>query len=82
MKLIGLQTLYRSMRDHGMGRVKFRYTLNHLAFECLFFADVQPFELVMGLPRVQLRHFRGGAQGIRDYALRLAEGPSMPCAAP
>ena len=48
MKLTGLQTLYRSMCDQEMGRIKFRYKLNHLVFECLFFADVEPFELVMG----------------------------------
>jgi len=48
MRLTGLQPLYRSMRAQGMGRAKFRYQLNHLVFECLFFADVEPFELVMG----------------------------------
>jgi hypothetical protein len=36
------------MRDQRLERVKFRYQLNHLTFECLFFADTVPFELVMG----------------------------------
>ena len=48
MRLTGLQPLYHSMRDQGLGRTKFRYHHNHLVFECLFFADVRPFELVMG----------------------------------
>ena len=48
MRLTGLEPLYRSMREQGMGRVKFRYQVNHLAFECLFFIDTKPFELVMG----------------------------------
>lgn len=48
MRLTGLQPLYRSMCDQRLGRVKFRYQLNHLTFECLFFADTTPFELVMG----------------------------------
>lgn len=48
MHLNGLQPLYRSMRDQDMGRTKFRYQHNHLVFECLFFADVKPFELIMG----------------------------------
>jgi hypothetical protein len=48
MQLTGLQPLYRSMRQKGMGRTKFRYHLNHLVFECLFFIDTEPFELVMG----------------------------------
>ncbi len=48
MQLTGLQSLYRSMRDQNMGRAKFQYTLNHLTFECLFFIDLEPFELVMG----------------------------------
>lgn len=48
MQLTGLQPLYRSMRAQDMGRATFRYTLNHLTFECLFFADLEPFELVMG----------------------------------
>jgi putative PIN family toxin of toxin-antitoxin system len=41
-------SLYRSMREQGMLRVKFRYRLNRLSFECLFFADTEPYELVMG----------------------------------
>lgn len=48
MQLTGLQPLYRSMRQQDIGRIKFRYHLNHLVFECLFFADTEPFELVMG----------------------------------
>lgn len=48
MRLTGLQPLYRSMCDQGLGRTKFRYQHNHLVFECLFFADLEPFELVMG----------------------------------
>lgn len=48
MQLTGLVPLYRSMRQQGMSRVKFRYRLNHLTFECLFFIDTDPFELVMG----------------------------------
>lgn len=48
MRLTGLEPLYRSMREQGMGRTKFRYQLNHLTFECLFFIDTRPFELVMG----------------------------------
>lgn len=48
MQLTGLQPLYRSMRQQDIGRTKFRYHLNHLVFECLFFADTAPFELVMG----------------------------------
>ncbi|MEW9572355.1 DUF6037 family protein [Rhodanobacter sp. Si-c] len=48
MRLTGLQPLYRSMRAQNMGRAKFRYQHNHLTFECLFFADLEPFELVLG----------------------------------
>jgi len=48
MQLTGLQPLYRSMRQQDIGRIKFRYKLNHLVFECLFFADTEPFELVIG----------------------------------
>jgi Family of unknown function (DUF6037) len=48
MQLTGLQPLYRSMRQQDIGRTKFRYHLNDLVFECLFFADTAPFELVMG----------------------------------
>jgi hypothetical protein len=48
MRLTGLEPLYRSMRAQDIGRAKFRYTLNHLTFECLFFADTAPYELVMG----------------------------------
>lgn len=48
MQLTGLRPLCRSMREQGLGRVKFRYRLNGLDFECLFFADTQPFELAMG----------------------------------
>jgi Family of unknown function (DUF6037) len=48
MQLTGLQPLYRSMRQQDIGRIKFRYKLNHLVFECLFFADTAPFELAMG----------------------------------
>lgn len=48
MQLTNLQPLYRSMRQHDMGRTRFRYRLNHLTFECLFFIDMKPFELVMG----------------------------------
>lgn len=36
------------MRQQDIGRTKFRYHLNDLVFECLFFADTAPFELVMG----------------------------------
>lgn len=48
MKLSGLIPLYRSMRQQDIGRYKFRYELNHLTFDCLFFIDIEPFELVMG----------------------------------
>ena len=48
MKLTGLIPLYRSMRQQNIGRYKFRYELNHLTFDCLFFIDIEPFELVMG----------------------------------
>lgn len=48
MKLNGLIPLYRSMKDQAIGRYKFRYQLNHLTFDCLFFIDTKPFELVMG----------------------------------
>ncbi|RDS80151.1 rloe protein [Dyella monticola] len=48
MRLTGLEPLYRSMQAQDMGRAKFRYTRNHLVFECLFFADTAPYELVMG----------------------------------
>lgn len=36
------------MKNQNIGRTNFRYTLNHLDFECLFFIDIKPFELVMG----------------------------------
>ena len=48
MKLTGLIPLHRSMREQGMRRVKFRYEVNRLTFECLFFIDGDPYELVMG----------------------------------
>lgn len=48
MHMTGLEPLYRSMRQQNMGRAKFYYQLNHLRFECLFFTDTKPFELVMG----------------------------------
>ncbi|GGX69004.1 DUF6037 family protein [Saccharospirillum salsuginis] len=48
MKLPGLIPLYRSMKDQNIGRYKFRYQLNNLTFDCLFFIDLEPFELVMG----------------------------------
>ena len=48
MHLSGLIPLYRSMREQDIGRCKFRYQVNHLTFDCLFFTDIQPFELVMG----------------------------------
>lgn len=48
MKLDGLIQLYKSMRSQDIGRTKFRYQHNHLTFDCLFFIDVEPFELVMG----------------------------------
>lgn len=48
MHLTGLEPLYRSMQAQDMGRAKFRYTRQHLTFECLFFADIAPYELVMG----------------------------------
>lgn len=48
MQLTGLHPLYSSMRQQDIGRIKFRYHHNHLVFECLFFAETAPFELVMG----------------------------------
>lgn len=48
MVLDGLATLHRSMRAQDLGRCKFRYNVNQLAFDCLFFADIAPYELVMG----------------------------------
>lgn len=79
MRLTGLAALHRSMREQGMGRVKFRYRLNHLTFECLFFVDTQPFELVMGclghnfaifkqvLPGFEINPFLGDLYGpLRD----------------
>lgn len=48
MKLSGLIPLYRSMKQQDIGRYKFHYELNHLTFDCLFFIDIEPFELVMG----------------------------------
>jgi hypothetical protein len=48
MRLTGLEALYRSMQAQGIGRAKFRYPRNHLVFECLFFIDTTPYELVMG----------------------------------
>lgn len=48
MQLTGLQPLYNNMRQQNIGRTKFRYCHNHLIFECLFFIDTEPFELVMG----------------------------------
>lgn len=48
MRLSGLEPLYRSMRAQNIERTKFRYEHNHLTFECMFFIDLQPFELVMG----------------------------------
>jgi len=47
MQLDGLRPLYQNMRAQNLGRVKFPYKLNHLVFDCLFFADTRPFELVM-----------------------------------
>jgi len=48
MKLDGLITLYKSMKEQDIGRYKFRYQHNQLTFDCLFFIDIEPFELVMG----------------------------------
>ncbi len=48
MQLTGLRSLYGSMRNQEIGRYKFQYKHNHLTFECLFFIDLDPFELVMG----------------------------------
>ncbi len=48
MRLSGLEPLYRSMHAQNIERTKFRYQHNHLTFECMFFIDLQPFELVMG----------------------------------
>jgi hypothetical protein len=36
------------MKEQDMGRCKFQYSLNHLTFDCLFFIDIEPFELAMG----------------------------------
>lgn len=48
MRLDGLQELCRSMARQDIGRYKFRYQVNQLIFECIFFRDIQPFELIMG----------------------------------
>lgn len=48
MQLTGLKLLYMSMKSQGIERYKFPYRHNHLHFDCLFFIDQQPFELVMG----------------------------------
>ena len=48
MKMTGLVPLYKSMRSQGIERTKFRYQHNHLIFDCLFFIDTKPFEVVMG----------------------------------
>lgn len=81
MQLTGLAPLYRSMRQQSMGRVKFRYRLNHLTFECLFFIDTEPFELVMGclghnfaifkpvLPGFEINPFLGDLYGPLRNAL-------------
>ena len=41
MRMDGLEPLYRSMRAQNIGRTKFRYQHNHLAFECLFTAPMK-----------------------------------------
>jgi len=48
MKLTGLEPLFRSMQTQQITRYKFRYEINYLKFDCLFFTDIRPFELVMG----------------------------------
>ncbi len=36
------------MARQDIGRYKFRYQVNQLEFECIFFRDLEPFELIMG----------------------------------
>jgi len=48
MQLLGLKPLFKSMLAQDIPRYKFPYQYNHLHFDCLFFVDQQPFELVMG----------------------------------
>lgn len=89
MRLTGLEPLHRSMREQGMGRVKFRYRLNHLNFECLFFIDTKPFELVMGclghnfaifkqvLPGFEINAYLGDAYAPLQRALFLDAGTNI-----
>jgi hypothetical protein len=48
MQLLGLASLYRSMRSQHFDRYKFRYRHGRVIFEVLFFIDTQPFELLFG----------------------------------
>lgn len=67
MKLSGLVPLYRSMKEQNIERYKFRYTLNHLTFDCLFFIDTTPFELVMGCLRHNFVIFKNIEQGFEVH---------------
>jgi hypothetical protein len=63
MQLTGLVPLYRSMCAQHLERTKFRYRINDLNFDCLFFIDTQPFELVMGCLGHNFAIFRQVRQG-------------------
>jgi hypothetical protein len=60
------------MRAQDLTRIKFRYTHHHLVFECLFFAEGDPFELVLGC----LRHnFAIVVPVFRGYEIHPYIGP-------
>lgn len=49
-----LRPLYKSMRSHGQGRVKFAYTHGKVTFDVIFFIDDTPFSLLFGAKKHNL----------------------------
>lgn len=49
MRLINLSSLYAEMQRCGVCRYRFRFGINHVAFDVFFLADVVPYILLLGL---------------------------------
>lgn len=47
VQMMGLKRLHFSMRRAGTERVRFAVQHNHVAFDCLFLTDIEPFEFVL-----------------------------------
>lgn len=65
MQLPGFKPLFKSMQAQDIHRYKFPYRHNHLHFDCLFFTDQQPFELVMGCKAENFAIFLDVRQGFQ-----------------